>query len=200
MTVIQQAAAFAKLPAHLRDICEFLTLVGCRISEALTVKVKDFDFDRKIVTFSRTWSGRKIKENTKTNKPRVFPLSDLVIEIIKRNLNDRIGEAYLFCKPCGTPYTSGHLRGVWKATGLTIPSKDATRRSWAIRMRNAGVPIPVIQKGLAHSSIRTTEIYLDEGVSGPATYSTSGRPGPRPSKSANRARETKRGSKSRTNT
>lgn len=118
------------------------------------------------VTIRRTWSARQIKENTKTDQPRTFPLYGGALDVIMRNLKGRIGDVYLFAqKKNGRPYSYNYIMSVWrKYSGVKIPLKDATRRSWATSMRNAGVPMNAIQRGLGHRTIKTTELYLNSDV------------------------------------
>jgi integrase len=165
LTPEQQEQAFLRIPEHMRDIFRLMAVVGARVSEILTLRIKDINLDRRTVMIQRTWSGRKIKEAPKTNKARVFPLSDTALEVILRNVQGRIGNSYLFCKPNGEPYSTIYIDRLWRDhSGFDIPLKDGTRRSWATNMRNAGVPIEAIQKGLGHSSVVTTELYLDGDV------------------------------------
>jgi integrase len=165
LTLDQQFEAFGKMPEHLRDIYYLMGYVGCRVGEILTVRISDISIERRCITFKRTWSAGRIKENTKTNRPRVFPLTEPALEIVRRAIRDRVGDVYLFPNSRGKPYRTSYIAGVFTAhSGFAVPLKDATRRSWAIRMRNAGVPLDVIQKGLGHASVKTTEIYLDGDV------------------------------------
>jgi integrase len=88
------------------------------------------------------------------------------LDIVRRNLKGRIGDVYLFAqKKNGRPYSYNYIMSVWhEHSGLKIPLKDATRRSWATNMRNAGVSMNAIQRGLGHKTIKTTELYLDSDV------------------------------------
>jgi integrase len=165
LTRSQQLAGIARIPEGLRPIYEFMSLVGGRPGETLTVKIPDVSLERKSVTFRRTWARGEIKENTKTNRPRVFPLTAPALEVVKAALKGRVGDVYLFPAPSGRPYTVYYIWSVWKRfSGFDIPLKDAFRRSWGIRMRNAGVPMHAIQAGYGHASMKTTEIYMDGEV------------------------------------
>ena len=50
----------------------------------------------------------------------------------------------------------------------TIPTLYKARHTWASTMRDMGVNLSVISKGLGHESLKTTQIYLSsldtEGV------------------------------------
>jgi integrase len=166
LTWQQQEQAFEKIPDVYRDIYRLMSVVGARVSEILTLKIADINLERRVVTIQRTWSRGTVKDAPKTDTPRTLPLSDMAVEIIRRNLKDRVGDAYLFCKRNGQPYSYSTALRVWRTySGFKIPPKDGTRRSWATAMRNAGVPLEAIQKGLGHASVATTELYLDGDVS-----------------------------------
>ncbi len=62
-----------------------------------------------------------------------------------------------------------HLKKIGKMAGLQVPITTYTgRHSWASMMRDMGVSLSVISKGLGHESLKTTQIYLSsidtEGV------------------------------------
>lgn len=62
-----------------------------------------------------------------------------------------------------------HLKKIGTMAGLQMPLTTYTgRHSWASTMRDMGVSLSVISKGLGHESLKTTQIYLSsidtEGV------------------------------------
>jgi integrase len=165
LTVDQQGEALDRLPKERRDLYDLMMNVGSRVSEALTLQVKDVNLERGVITINRTWSARELKESTKTNRPRTLPLMDKAIEILKRNISGRVGSAFIWTGENGEPYAYAEIAEEWREkSGFNAPLKDATRRSWATRMRNAGVPIEAISAGLGHTTIATTQRYLDEDV------------------------------------
>ena len=165
LTIEQQEEAIRKLPEHLQDIFRLMTFSGARVSEILTLKLPDINLERGELTINRTWSARKIKENTKTDSPRIFPLYGEAFDIIRRNLKGRVGDVYLFARANGRPYSYSFIQGAWREySGTGIPIKDATRRSWATNMRHAGAPLDAIRQGLGHSTVKTTEKYLSDDV------------------------------------
>jgi integrase/recombinase XerC len=165
LTVEQQEEALARLPEERRDLYRLMMRNGARVSEILTLQIRDVNLDRKTLTICRTWSGRKIKPAPKTNKPRVLPMTDTAAEIIKRNIGGKIGKSYIWSQPDGSPYTPHDISGEWtELSGFNAPLKDATRRSYATHMRNAGVDIDVIRAALGHTTVLTTQKYLDDDV------------------------------------
>ena len=94
------------------------------------------------------------------------PMSSAAWEIVLRNIGDRVGGQYLFCKADGSPYSYQSLQKTWhNHSGFpAIPPKDAARRSWATRMRNAGVDMDAIRQGLGHTNLQVTKEYLENDV------------------------------------
>lgn len=164
LTQQQQEEALSRLPV-LQDAFRLMASCGIRPSEVLLIKISDVNPSRHCITINRTYSNSVIKQSTKGNRPRTLPLSAGAWEIVARNIGNRVGDQYLFCKADGQPYSYHHLWFVWTAySGTKVPPKDATRRSWATRMRNAGVQMDAIRQGLGHTDLQTTKEYLEDDV------------------------------------
>jgi integrase len=164
LTREQQEEAVSRLPI-LQDAFRLMMCSGVRPSEVLLIKLSDISVERRCITINRTYSDKTIKESTKTNKPRTLPMSSAAWEIVLQNIRNRIGDCYLFCKPDGSPYSYEYLWATWKRhSGYAVPPKDAARRSWATRMRNAGVDMDAIRQGLGHATLQVTKEYLENDV------------------------------------
>ena len=74
ITLDQQFAAADKLTPVMRRAVLVMMLTAMRPSEALVLKRSDIDFEKSEVRIRRTWSGREIRETTKTGEPRTIPL------------------------------------------------------------------------------------------------------------------------------
>jgi len=165
LTMEQQQAALERLPEGRRGLYQLMMNIGARVSEVLTLQVSDVNFARKVVILQRTWSGDTIRETTKTGKRRTLPLTDTALEILAEAIGDKIGNAYIWSKTDGTPYIRQEIYTEWmNKSGLDVPLKDATRRTFATRLRNEGTPLEIIQALLGHKSVRMTERYLDDDV------------------------------------
>lgn len=62
-----------------------------------------------------------------------------------------------------------HLKTIGRMAGLQMPlTTYSGRHSWASTMRDMGVSLSIVSKGLGHESLKTTQIYLSsidtEGV------------------------------------
>ncbi len=141
-----------------------MMLTGMRVSEALVLKVSDIHLRERYVVVRRTWSGRSIKESTKTDEPRTIPLSYLACDVLSRAIGDRAGSVWLFPrrKNQELPYYRKDVSRAWKEAGSGISLKDATRRSFATVCKDAGMDLRKIQELLGHKELRTTEIYLKD--------------------------------------
>jgi integrase len=165
LTPEQQEQALGRLPEERTDLYGFMMNIGARVSETLTLQAKDVKLERSAITINRTYSDDDVEERTKTRRARTLPLTDKAMEILKRNLTGKVGCAFVFSHPDGRPYTYDEIADEWSTmSGFKVPLKDATRRSWATRMRNSGVPIEVISAGLGHTTIAMTQKYLDGDV------------------------------------
>ena len=128
---------------------------GLRVSEAVRLKVKDFDF-KNLLIFIRKAKGKKDRRTI---------LSDKIVEPIKKIIENKQQESYII--------TSGdsnrHLteRTIQKAFHEALQrsgiKKYATchslRHSFATHLLENGVDLRYIQELLGHYSVKTTEIY-----------------------------------------
>lgn len=101
---------------------------------------------------------------TKTGEPRTMPLSDdLLADLLETrgdaNRND----------PIFPSLTKAKMRRQWMKLRVRLDLEDdpdfvpyALRHTCATRLINAGVPTSTVQKWLGHTSITTTEHYLNQ--------------------------------------
>ena len=109
-------------------IVNFLLSTGVRQNSLANIKIKDIDFDNKVVYVNIT----------KNRKPLIVPLNDDIIQILKEYLRYRNGERedYLFCNIFGKKLVRSTLyhslwqynkdRGV-ETMGLLIISRQGIR-------------------------------------------------------------------------
>ena len=140
-------------PKH-KLLVEFMYSSGLRVSECVSLKIDDLDFNEKI---------GKIKHG-KGNKERYIILSDNLIQ----HLSDYIGK-----KKDKSPYifsikdrhiTIRQAQKVVKESAKKAGIKKrvfchALRSSFATHLLEAGTDIRVIQELLGHSDLSTTQIY-----------------------------------------
>lgn len=121
-----------------------------RRGEIFRLSFDDIDLTKKTLTF----------KNTKGKKPRILPLSNLALDVLKSC--ERFNESRLVFPDMWADKTSYYLRTyrsqVRLKTHITIHS---LRHSGASMLYELGEPIGVISELLGHSDIHTTMIYLD---------------------------------------
>ena len=132
---------------------------GLRVSEALSLRVRDVNL--------RT--GEVYIQNGKGNKARTICINESACQIVgqwierRRELKLR---GPLLCTLAGKALSSAYVRTLLPRLGQKASlgkrvHYHGLRHSWAVENMRAGTPTNVIQKGLGHSSLKVTSIYLD---------------------------------------
>lgn len=150
-------------PEGQRDkaMLEVMYSSGLRISELLSLKVKDIDFDRGIV-----------KVVGKGNKERIVPIGEFALEyLIKyidggRNKNPCRNSPYLFLNRYGEPVSRIYFFKQVKKYALlagikTEISPHTLRHCFATHMLENGAELRAVQEMLGHANIVTTQIYTN---------------------------------------
>ncbi len=139
-------------PKH-KLLVEFMYSSGLRVSEAVSFKIDDIDFNEKL---GKVRSG-------KGKKDRHILLSSTLLRQFEEILKNR-KEGYLF------PTSTGHI-SIRQAQRIVNESAKkagikkrvfchALRSSFATHLLESGTDIRVIQVLLGHSSIATTQLYV----------------------------------------
>lgn len=132
-----------------RDVVEFMAHTGCRVSEALQMRVEDVD-------------ESNATASVPTLKRRKAVRRDVVVDrdYAKRLASRAPGRLFGVTR-----------QGVWKAMRQAARAigldprrahPHALRHGFAIRQVEAGVPVPVLRKWLGHASLSATLVYVDE--------------------------------------
>jgi len=160
-------------------IFRLLAGTGIRSNECVTLKVRNLDLDARIIYLENS--------NTKNGKHRKVVVPSSLIEDLSAWIKDMESEDYLFV---GQTIKNGKLQHLTTARLRTIfyrsceragiqkdigTNKDgqtkhefslhSLRHYHAVQSLKAGVPINSLQKQLGHSSLKTTQIYLDKSTS-----------------------------------
>jgi integrase/recombinase XerD len=150
-----QAAFFEALPSD-RDRVLFAICLycGCRISEALQLKVTDITGG--FVTFRKATTKGK-------HRTRQVPMSSALADILAEY--DIPESGYLFPgRKAGSHLTRLRADQILKAaiarTGLEGMSTHSFRRTALTRMHNAGIPLAVIREVSGHSTLAALQRYL----------------------------------------
>lgn len=136
--------------------CRIMAATGCRISEALALTVRDFDFD----------SGVVVLECLKKRKRGVFrevPLSPGLIRLMQEwfdqaNLTPD-SRIWPWCRMTGYR----HICAVMERAGLDgeHATPKGLRHGFAILAIQSGVPLNMVQRWLGHADMSTTAIYAN---------------------------------------
>jgi integrase len=125
------------------SVIKFLAISGFRSGEALQLKWKELDIERRIVTLEDTKSGRSIR-----------PLSNAAIEIVQSQ--KRSGE-YVF--GLGKPISD--LRYQWEKLNLDKSvTPHCLRHSYASLSADLGMPDHTIARLLGHTQKSVTSRYI----------------------------------------
>ena len=162
----------------------FLLNTGLRLGEFLALLDKDFNFNEKYVSVTKTLKDTYIFDENRNKKYAVLvqppktessirkvPLSDKLIEKleeykINRNLllinpEDHNGSKPFFCTPMDTYLNNSNIRKVFKKilSEAGLPNKFRVhdlRHTFATRLFENGVSPKTVQKLLGHSKLETT--------------------------------------------
>lgn len=154
--------ATADVPKDWRMFGLMLYFTGCRLSEALNIKVKDVDFSAGAVTIGTLKQRR-------SGVFRQVPLSDdLLLSLdnsfdlrILQRKNSKTRSEFIW----GWSRRHGYqvIKKIMDKAGLegSYAMPKGLRHGFAIACLDKGLPLNMVQKWLGHSSIETTAIYAD---------------------------------------
>lgn len=127
---------------------------GLRVSEAVSLCIRDMDMDRKIM---------HIKE-AKGGKDRITMIPEKLIDDVYAALRDKTPQSYLFESERGGKLHSRSAQKIFhNACQRAGIAKDvhfhSLRHSFATHLIESGVDVRYVQALLGHASIKTTQIY-----------------------------------------
>jgi len=125
-------------------LCLFLWMSGVRISEAITIKKKDIDFENELMT------AKWLK--SKKYKKRVVPLHHNLLQMLRiytasKNLEDLI-------------FPISRQRAFQITKKYMNISPHQLRHSFAVNWLICGCDIVTLHRILGHTNIKTTMEYL----------------------------------------
>jgi site-specific recombinase XerD len=133
-----------------RAMASLLYACGLRRQELLDLKVSDIDGRR----------SRLKVVNGKGGKDRYLPLSDKVLDLLRRYFKDYRPNYLLFEGQSGGAYSPSSLAKVVRNAFGKDVHPHQIRHSFATNLLEQGIDSRIIQKMLGHSSIKTTQRYL----------------------------------------
>lgn len=150
-------AIFNLLNPRDRAVFAVCLFCGCRISEALSIRISDIA--NGVITLRK--AATKGKRGS-----RSLPISPSLEKILNNYLRITSPSDFLFpgrdgTKPLTTAYADLVLREACQKLGIKGVSTHSFRRTALTRMHSAGVPLRTIQRISGHSSLATLSLYLE---------------------------------------
>ena len=144
-----------------RAMLEVMYSSGLRISELLSLKAKQINFERGIV-----------KIVGKGNKERIVPIGDYALEYLLkymengRRKNQNKNSDFLFLNRYGEPvsrvYFFKQVKKYAEQAGIRVEiSPHTLRHCFATHMLENGAELRAVQEMLGHANIATTQIYTN---------------------------------------
>lgn len=155
--LLNQPSSTTKLGLRDKAILEMLYATGMRISELISISIKNLDLE---VGYVRVF-GKGARE-------RILPLGKVAIEALRRYLESgRVGvreRGCLFLNHRGNPLTRQGCWGIVKRYARKIGvgqgvTPHVLRHSFATHLLKRGADLRIVQELLGHVDISTTQIY-----------------------------------------
>jgi integrase/recombinase XerD len=123
--------------------------VGLRVSEVQNLKITDIDSKRMLISII----------NAKGRKDRIVPLSQTVLELLRKYYQEYKPIEYLFNGQNSTKYSIKSIQTIYKKYIDDKTSIHNLRHSCFTNLLENGTDLRLIQKIAGHNNVKTTEIY-----------------------------------------
>ena len=138
-----------------RLILRILYRCGLRVSELTSLKIQDINFQEGMITV----------RGGKGDKDRIVPIDDDTLDLIQLYKGDA-DEGFLILSQRGEPLSTRQIERIVKKYAKKADIKKNVyphmlRHSFAVHSLKSGMNLRSVQKMLGHSSLTTTQIYLD---------------------------------------
>lgn len=133
-----------------RTIISLAYSVGLRVSEVINLKIENIDSKRMIIHI----------KNAKGRKDRIVPLSQNVLELLRIYFKEYRPKDYLFNGQSSAQYSTQSCNAIVKKYLGEKYHFHLLRHSCFTHLIENGTDCRVIQKIAGHSSIKTTEGYM----------------------------------------
>jgi len=138
-----------------RLILRILYRCGLRVSELTSLKIEDINFDEGMITI----------RGGKGDKDRIVPVDDETLDLIQLYKGDA-DEGVLILSQRNDPLSTRQIERIVKRYADEAGIKKNVyphmlRHSFAVHCLKSGMNLRSVQKMLGHSSLTTTQIYLD---------------------------------------
>ncbi|MFO8110426.1 MAG: tyrosine-type recombinase/integrase [Thermoplasmata archaeon] len=138
-----------------RLMLRILYRCGLRVSELTELKIEDIDFTEEMLTV----------RGGKGNKDRIVPIDSDTLDLIEFYKAGAV-DGYLILSERGGPISTRQVERLVKRYAKEAGINKNVyphmlRHSFAVHCLKAGMNLRSVQKMLGHSSLTTTQIYLD---------------------------------------
>ena len=162
--VVAYIEAFDRHAERNKAIILLTHYCGLRVSEVASLLVSDVINDKGDVNDVILLSSNQ----TKGNKSRRVFVSKKAKTALKRYLQSDLSviqRHYLFQSQKGTRYNTNALttliRRMYERVGIVGATSHSGRRTFITKLATSGVSVRVIAEAVGHSSIATTQRYID---------------------------------------
>lgn len=156
-----QEEILGRIPKHHRDLIEIIFESGLRPSEAIALKIIDYDRENKAILVRRTYSRATLRETTKQKKMRWRALTGRTLELVEAHCASRIGDGFIFINPeTKRGYKYEFVRKLWRrCSGVPYRLYDCGRHTFCTQVVDSGVNELRAQEIMGHADRRTTARY-----------------------------------------
>jgi site-specific recombinase XerD len=133
-----------------KSIISLAYSVGLRVSEVINLKIEDIDSKRMIIHI----------KNAKGRKDRLVPLSENILKLLREYFIEYKPNEYLFNGQNSSKYSSASCNAIVKKYIDKKYHFHLLRHSCFTHLIENGTDCRIIQKIAGHSTIKTTEGYM----------------------------------------
>ena len=138
-------------------------LTGCRSGELYALKWTDIDLQGRTISISKAWSSKNGIGPTKTQRSRVVPISNDLLDFLKE-LRIKSTDSSDFVLPRLIEWTSGEQARVTRefcaAVGITEVKFHDLRATFITNLLARGEALARVMAIVGHSQLKTTNGYL----------------------------------------
>lgn len=132
------------------DLFKVILSTGCRLNEAMDMRMKQIDLINGTITVIRSKGG------TDTT----FPLSPTLRQLVEARIADGVSSAeFLFPDLAGKRQGQNWLKTISTRVGITDCTPHVLRHTAAVHLLKAGLSLVEVSHILGHRDIQTTMIY-----------------------------------------
>lgn len=135
---------------------------GMRSGELYALKWADVDYEAKTISVSKSWSSKNGFTSTKSQKNRIVPMSEELLQFLKELRLQRGHEEFVL--PHLEEWTRGQAANVTKAfcksLGITEIKFHDLRATFITNLLARGEPLVRVMATVGHADMETTNVYL----------------------------------------